>query len=163
MPFAAMERQADEVSSIMHFVDAQREALLAKLDGITLEQATSTPTASALSVYGIVKHCAFVERRWVLAGVGDREIPGIWPPPQGGREKEFRAEDGESIESLRDFYAQVVADNRSVIDAITDPGKILGNTLDVRWILLHLIEELARHAGQADIIRESIDGVTEGP
>lgn len=163
MPFTPMERRPDELSSIMLFVDAQRDALLAKLDGLTLEQATSTPTPSALSVFTIVKHCAHVERRWVQAGILDREVPGIWPNPPESRGKEFQAEDGETIESLRAFYAQVVDDNRKVIDDVGDPGvQVMGGALDRRWILLHLIEELARHCGQADIIREAVDGAVEG-
>ena len=147
----------------MLFVDAMRGALLEKLDGLTDEQASSKPTVSELSVFGIVKHCAHVERRWVLAGIGDREIPGIWPPPPEARASEFVAEDGQTIGWLREFYAQVAEDNRKVIDAIDDLGRVLGTGLDARWILLHLIEELARHAGQADIIRESIDGAVASP
>ena len=159
MPFAEMQRQPDELSSIMLFVDAQRDALLAKLDGLTFEQATSTPTVSALSVFTIVKHCANVERRWVQAAIGG--VPGLWPAPPGTRDKEFRAEPDDSIESLRAFYAEVVAANRSVIEGIADLGAELPAGVDARWVLLHLVEELARHAGQADIVREAIDGAVE--
>ena len=162
MPFTPMERQADELASLQFFVDHQRAALLAKLDGLTLEEATATPTPSALSVWAIVKHCAHVERRWVQAAILDREVAGVYPNPPGAREREFRAEDGETIESLRAFYAGVAADNQRVLDEQRDLGRqVLGGVLDVRWILLHLIEELARHCGQADIIREAVDGAVE--
>jgi len=164
MPFTPMERQADELSSLMLFVDAQREALLAKLDGLTLDQATSTPTPSSLSVFAIVKHCAHVERRWVQAGVLDREVPGIWPNPPERREKEFVAEEGETLDSLRAFYTEVVEENRAVLDGLRDlDTPVMGGAVDHRWILLHLIEELARHCGQADVIREAIDGAVEEP
>jgi len=162
MPFTPMERQADELSSLQLFLDHQRIALLAKLDGLTLEQATETPTPSSLSVWSIVKHCANVERRWVQAAILDREVPGVYPSPPGAREREFSAEAGETIDSLRAFYADVDADNQRVLDEQRDLGRpVLGGMLDVRWILLHMIEELARHCGQADIIREAVDGAVE--
>ena len=162
MPFVPMERQADELASLQFFLDHQRLALLAKLDGLTLEQATETPTPSSLSVWGIVKHCAHVERRWVQAAILDREVPGVYPNPPGARDREFRVGDGETIDSLRAFYADVVADNQRVLDEQRELNRqVLGGALDVRWILLHLIEELARHCGQADIIREAVDGAVE--
>lgn len=110
-----------------------------------------------LSLYGIVKHCAFVERRWVLGAIGRRLIPGIVPPEH--REQEFRAEPGEDIDSLRTFYADVARDDDVVLDGITDLDAWSGREgMNVRSVLLHLIEELAQHRGQADIIRETIDG-----
>jgi hypothetical protein len=152
---AAFERRGDELGALRLFVDAQRADLLAQLDGLTDDEARSKPTVSELSLFGIVKHCAFVERRWVLAGIGDREIPGIYPAVD--RDQEFRPDEGEDVEWLRRFYATVAADNDALLDALADVTATLGNGLDPRWVLLHLIEELARHAGQADIIRESID------
>lgn len=149
----------DELTALRMFLGGQREMLLAKLDGLTLEQATSTPTVSDLSVFGIVKHCAFVERRWVLAAIGDRLVPGVYPP--GDRDQEFRADPGEDIEWVRDFYAGIVCDNDVVLDGITDLGALTSQNFDARRVLLHLIEEISQHHGQADIIRESIDGVKD--
>ena len=147
----------DELSDLRRFLASHREGLMALLDGLTLEQATSTPTVSELSVYGIVKHCAFVERRWVLGAIGRRLIPGIVPPEN--RAQEFRAEQGEGLDWVRAFYAEVASDNDVVLDGITDLDAWSGREgMNIRSVLLHLIEELAQHRGQADIIRESIDG-----
>jgi uncharacterized damage-inducible protein DinB len=146
----------DQLTDLRRFLASHREALLDMLDGLTLEQATSTPTVSELSLYGIVKHCAFVERRWVLGAIGRQLIPGIVPPEN--RAQEFRADAGEDLDWLRGFYARVAGDDE-VLDAIADLDAQSGREgMSVRAVLLHLIEELAQHRGQADIIRESIDG-----
>lgn len=146
----------DQLSELRRFLATHREALLDMLDGITFEQATSMPTVSDLSLYGIVKHCAFVERRWVLGAIGRQLIPGIVPPEN--RDQEFRADPGEDLDWLRQFYAGVARENDVVLDAC-DPDAWSGREgMTVRGVLLHLIEELAQHRGQADILREAIDG-----
>ena len=149
----------DELHALRRFLAGQRDALVAKLDGLTLEQATSTPTASDLSLFAIVKHCAFVERRWVLGVIAQRQIPGVYPPVD--RPQEFRADAGEDLDSLRAFYAAIALDNDVVLDGFTDPGALVGRDRTVREVLLHLLEEVAQHHGHADIIRESIDGVKD--
>jgi uncharacterized damage-inducible protein DinB len=147
----------DQLTDLRLFLATHREALLGMLDGLTLEQATSTPTVSDLSVWGIVKHCAFVERRWVLGAIGRKLIPGIVPP--GDRDQEFRADPGEDLDWLRSFYAGIARENDEVLDDISDLDAGSGREgMNVRSVLLHLIEELAQHRGQADIIRESLDG-----
>jgi hypothetical protein len=78
----------EQLAGLRAFLGDQRRGLVALLDDLTLEQATSTPTASDLSLFAIVKHCAFVERRWVLGVIDRRRIPGIVPAEH--REQEFR-------------------------------------------------------------------------
>jgi hypothetical protein len=147
----------DQLTDLRQFLATHRDALLGMLDGLTIEQATSTPTVSELSLWGIVKHCAFVERRWVLGAIGRQVIPGIVPPED--RPQEFRVDPGEDIAWLGDFYAGIARDNDVVLDGITDLDAWSGRDgMNNRSVLLHLIEELAQHRGQADIIRESIDG-----
>jgi hypothetical protein len=148
-----------ELHALRRFLAGQRDALVAKLDGLTLEQATSIPTVSDLSLFAVVKHCAFVERRWVLGVIAQRVIPGVVPPVD--RPQEFRADPGEDLDWLRAFYADVVRTNDEVLDAVDDPGARVGRDRSVRDVLLHLLEEVAQHHGHADIIRESIDGVKE--
>jgi hypothetical protein len=151
---------SDQLSDLRTFLASHREALLGMLDGLTVEQATSTPTVSELSLYGIVKHCAFVERRWVLGAIGRQLIPGIVPPEN--RAQEFRADRGEDIEWLRSFYKGIALDDDVVLDGITDLDAWSGREgMNVRSVLLHLLEELAQHRGQADIIREAIDGTRD--
>jgi hypothetical protein len=140
--------------------------------GLTDEQARQTPTKSALSVGGLVKHVAQTERNWqdiILrrssAGGGDPEsyMDG------------FRLLPGETLESVLAVYAEVAADTETIIAGIDDLDQPVPVPKDqpwfpadvdawsVRWVLLHLIEETARHAGHADIIRENVDGALAVP
>ena len=147
----------DQLTGLREFLRNQRDGLVGLLDDLTLEQATSTPTASDLTLFAIVKHCAFVERRWVLGVIARRRIPGVVPAEH--REQEFRADPGEDLDWLRAFYAGIVVENDEVLDALTDldtPNP--DRDMNPREVLLHLLEEIAQHRGQADIIRESIDG-----
>ena len=104
-----------------------------------------------------MKHVAYVEQRWFQLEVARRDIPGLWPPPD---DRELRVEPGDTIESIRAFYEEIIAENREIWAAVDELDSLSGFNLNRRWVLLHLIEELARHAGHADIIREAIDGTT---
>src|SRR4051812_46607223 len=140
------------------FLEEQRAALLRKLDGLSEEQARSHPTPSAFCMLTLVKHVAFVERRWFQLEIARRDIPGLWPPPD---DRELRVEDADTIASVRALYRATIDENRETPAAVDALASIPPPTgLNRRWVLLHLIEEVARHAGHADIIREAIDGTT---
>ena len=141
------------------FLDEQRAAILRKFDGLTQQQAVSHPTVSDICMLTLVKHVAFVERRWFQLEVARRQVPGLWPPPD---RRELEVEEGDTVESIRSLYEGVIADNQAILGAVTDLDSRSETNVNRRWVLLHLIEELARHAGHADIIRESIDGATGG-
>jgi uncharacterized damage-inducible protein DinB len=153
----AFEGPPDELSGLAMFLEEQRAGLLRNLDGLTDEQATSHPTASSFCMLTLVKHVAFVERRWFQLEVARRQIEGLWPPPD---DREMEIEPGDSVESVRAFYEQITAENREILAGVDDLDSLSEIGLNRRWILLHLIEEIARHAGHADLIRESIDGRT---
>lgn len=148
-----------ELDGLRMFLEEQRAAILRNLDGLTDEQAVSHPTVSDFCMLTLVKHVAFVERRWFQLEVARRDLPGLWPPPD---EAELRLEPGDTVESIRTFYEEIIAENRQILDAVDELDSLSGFNLNRRWVVLHLIEELARHAGQADIVRETIDGTT-GP
>jgi Protein of unknown function (DUF664) len=148
-----------EIAGLAMFLEEQRAAILRKVDGLTEEQATGHPTVSAFCLLTLVKHVAFVERRWFQLEIARREIEGLWPPPD---DREFRIEPDDTMASVRSFYEAVIDENRAILAEVDDLDSLSKFGLNRRWVLLHLIEELARHAGQADIIRESIDGVTGG-
>ena len=153
VPFVGLP---DELSGLTMFLEEQRAAILRNLDGLTDEQAMSNPTVSEFCMLTLVKHVAFVERRWFQLEIARRDVPGLWPPPD---DRELRLEPGDTVASIRDFYEGIVAENRAFLADVTDLDSLSANSLNRRWILLHLIEELARHAGHADVIRESIDGM----
>jgi hypothetical protein len=151
----AFEGPPDELSGLAMFLDEQRASLLRKLDGLTDEQAKLHPTASAFCMLTLVKHVAFVERRWFQLEVARRDIEGLWPPPD---ERELEIEPGDTVESIRALYEGIVAENREILAGVTDLDSLSPTGLNRRWVVLHLIEEIARHAGHADLIRETIDG-----
>jgi hypothetical protein len=152
------EAQPDEKTGLGVFLDGQRESLLRKVDGLSDEQATTRPTPSDFCLLVLLKHVAFVERRWFQLEIARRDVPGLWPPSDPG---EMQVEDGDTVASIRAFYEGIIEENRALLADVDELDSISPSTgLNRRWVLLHLVEELARHAGHADIIREAIDGAT---
>ena len=151
-----------ERAGLIEFLDDQREALIAKVDGLTDAQARLTPTASALSLLSILKHSAIWERRWFQVIVAGRRFPGEWPEVRpADPDAAFRLDDVDTIVSVvADYRTQIAAAQEILrthdLDAPCAFPELAERNL--RWVALHLIEETARHAGHADIIRETIDG-----
>jgi uncharacterized damage-inducible protein DinB len=152
----------DERTGLVVFLDAQRRAVLGKLDGLSDDEARLAPTASTLSPLAIVKHLGYVERRWFQVTLAGRELPGVWPVEDWAAE--FRLDPDDSVESVAAFYRAMVADSAATTATFASPDEPCRHPemtyLNLRWILLHMIEETARHTGHMDIVRESIDGVT---
>ena len=159
----------DERDGLLAFLAQQRDALRFAVHGLTDEQASSTPTASALSLAGLIKHSARVERHWIAGVILQRPLPGDGPADYAAG---FRLAPGETVAGVLAEYAAVAAETEAIIAGIPDLGQAVPVPRDapwfpqdveawsVRWVLLHLIQETARHAGHADIIRESQDGAT---
>jgi hypothetical protein len=153
---------ADERDGLLIFLAQQRDALRAAALGLTDEQARLTPTASTLSLGGLIKHCARTERRWVVAGIAGQPLPGLWPPEDWPAD--FRLEADETLAGVVDYYAETAGLTEQIVAAAADLGMPTANDerVSLRWVLLHLIKETARHAGHADIIRESLDSQRAG-
>ena len=156
----------DERSTLIEFLRQQRYVLKVAAFGLTDEQAQAAPSVSALSVGGVIKHVALTERHWMQRIVEQRELE---TPPEAEYEDGFRFLAGETLESVLAFYDEVAAETERIIaDSELDrlvpiPKGVPWFPQDeehwsLRWVLLHIIEETARHAGHADIVRESIDG-----
>ena len=158
MPPTPFEPQPDEKTALGFFLDVQRGALLSKLAGLTDGQATTRSTVSAFCMLTLVKHVAFTEHRWFQLEVARRDIAGLWPPPD---DRELRVEDGDTVASISAHYEGIIAENREILAEVDELDSISPSTgLNRRWVLFHVLEEVARHAGHADILRESIDGLT---
>jgi uncharacterized damage-inducible protein DinB len=152
----------DERDALLTFLGQQRMALRAAVHGLTDEQARATPTASSLSLGGLIKHAARTERRWVVAGIAGEPLPGLWPIENW--DADFQLDPGETLDSLTAYYAETAAMTERIVAGVTDLGQALAIDPEqsVRWVLLHLIKETARHAGHADLIREAVDGQRAG-
>jgi hypothetical protein len=98
----------------------------------------------------------------VVAGVAGQPLPGLWPVRDW--EDDFLLDQDETLASLLSYYADTVKQTQQIIAEIADLGQptVADPEKSVRWILLHLIKETSRHAGHADIIRETLDGQLAG-
>ena len=164
---------ADEREGLLAYIAQQREAIRFAAHGLTDEQARATPTASALSIGGLVKHVAAMERGW-MDTVLQRDR-GSTEEAESSYHDAFRLTSGETLAGALEEYDRVARETDAVIADIADLGQPVPEprgvpwfpedvkAWSVRWVLLHLIEETARHAGHADIVRESIDGATAWP
>jgi len=125
--------------------------------------ARATPAAGDLSLGGLIKHSARTERRWVLAGIAGQPLPGLWPVENWA--DDFRVDPDETLAGLLSYYADTARQTEQVVAEVADLGQPQATDPErsVRWVLLHLIKETSRHAGHADIIRETLDGRTAGP
>ncbi len=158
-PMVAAERAALET-----WLDYHRETLLFKCQGLTSEQLARRAVApSSLSLLGLVRHMAEVERWWFRrsfdgqADAGDLFCSDEVPDGDFDLAEASGAE--ADLATFRDEceLARRTASGRSLDETFTSSR---GNKGDLRWIYLHMIEEYARHNGHADILREQIDGVT---
>jgi hypothetical protein len=144
------------------FLDLQRDGLIRKIEGVSDADARRTPTASALSLLGIVKHCALWERRWFQVVVAGQRFPGEWPEGDyTGMAEDFVVGEQDTVEYWVASYREQAAISREITAGIKLDAPCARTDLadrNLRWVLLHLIEETARHAGHADIIRETLDG-----
>jgi uncharacterized damage-inducible protein DinB len=164
---------ADECGGLLGYLAHQRHLVRVAAHGLSDEQARATPTVSALSVGGLIKHLALVERHWIDLVLQRPRRPQT--EAVAAHVASFRLGPDETLAHVLDDYAQAERETDAVIASITDLGQRVPVPKDVpwfpkdvdawsvRWVLLHLIEETARHLGHADIIRESIDGATAIP
>ena len=155
--FAASEREALE-----GFLDAQREGLIRKIEGIDDATARNAPTASSLSLLGLVKHSAIWERRWFQVVMGGREVPDEWPTVRTEpRDADLMVGENDTVDHWVAYYREQIEQSRAVAASMDLDSPCARPDLiecNVRYVLFHMIEETARHAGHADIIRETLDG-----
>ena len=161
----------DERALLLAYVAQQRGGIRNAAYGLSDEQARLTPSASTLSIGGLVKHVAETEQGWVDMIV-QRQRGGSKEDQEAAYMDAFRLRPDETLAGALAHYDDVAKETEAVVRAVgdlNDPVPIpkgvpwFPSDVDawtVRWVLLHLIEETARHAGHADIVRESIDGAT---
>jgi uncharacterized damage-inducible protein DinB len=158
----------DERDLLLAYIAQQRDGLRNAAFGLTDEQAALTPSASALSIGGLVRHVTAMERSWVDM-ILQRQRPREEAEAAYGEDFIFRP--GDSLTAALAGLDQAAKETEAALaDIELDrpvpvpkgvpwfPADV--EAWSVRWVLIHLVEEIARHAGHADIIRESIDGAT---
>jgi len=153
---------------LLAYLDQQRHGVRNAAYGLTDEEARLTPLPSALSIGGLIKHLTETESGWI--DVVLQRDPGSAADRQSAYEDNFRLGPDETVADALGRYLDVAAETEAVVTGIGDLGHAVPvpkgvpwfpddvEAWSVRWVLLHLVEETARHAGHADLIRESIDG-----
>ncbi|MGA8112650.1 MAG: DinB family protein [Actinocatenispora sp.] len=167
MPWTAPEVErsdeplvADELTMLTGWLEWHRGTLLHKCAGLTGEQlAQWSVPPSNLSLLGLVRHMADVERAWFRSRFGGEDVPALFP----GEDEVFEAADAaHAEEDFARFTAECAAARVAVegagLDETFEHHK--HGTMSLRWVYVHMIEEYARHNGHADLLRERIDGVT---
>ncbi len=160
MPFAVSEKE-----TLCALLDQQRAAMVAICAGCSDEDLRKHLVPSETTILGIVKHLAFVEGWWFHTVFGAQ--PDIGPSSVEDPNADFRIEPHESTEYILDFYAAQCDKSNELVTAASlddlghDPRPSARKDVSLRWIVTRMIAETARHAGQADILREQLDGAVE--
>jgi uncharacterized damage-inducible protein DinB len=148
------------------YLDYQRQTMLAKSEGLDREQMARRLLPSTLTLGGLLYHLALVEEDWMevrFLGLAERE-PWAGIDWDADPDWEFGAGAGMEPEQLRQRYRDACDRSRQAMSQATSLDQMSvkplrnGQHFSLRWILLHLLEETARHAGHADLLREAIDG-----
>jgi uncharacterized damage-inducible protein DinB len=158
----------DELSLLSEFLDYHRATLVMKVSGLTQDQLAVRLGPSTLTLAGLVKHLALVEDDWFQKDLLGRAMPEPWAsaPFDEDRDWDFHSAVHDSPSDLLALYAAACERSRAAVAEVGDPAAWAarplrdGTRINLRWILLHMIEETARHNGHADLLRESIDGQT---
>lgn len=144
----------DERELLLQWLNFLRESVIGKLDGLTDEQGRWRPDGKLISLLGIVNHLTHVEWRWIDGSMLGREVSRT--------EEEFSPGPELSVQAAVAAYRDRAAATDSAVRAMPSLSQpsIAGEDRDLRWVLIHLINETARHAGHADATRELLDGTT---
>ncbi|MEH0928333.1 DinB family protein [Micromonospora sp. CPCC 205558] len=155
-----LARTGDERAVLTSFLDFHRAVLLRKLRGLSDADARRRLVPSATTLLGLVKHLSMVERNWFPTLLAPE--PGdVYLTSEEDAVASFLLSDEESVAGVVEAYERACTRSREIVASVdldhVVPHPQLGE-VSVRWILVHLIEETARHAGHADILRELTDG-----
>jgi uncharacterized protein DUF664 len=145
----------DELQTLRDTLDGMRAGVLGKLAGLSEEDARRSTVPSGTNVAGLVQHLTFVESLWF------EEVVAGGKAARGKRT--MQVDPAVTVTRLRTEYREACAASDAIMAAIGDPDAPVtrnGNRHDLRWAILAVIGETARHAGHADIIREQLDGKT---
>jgi uncharacterized damage-inducible protein DinB len=162
--------RAGEAESLLAFLDYHRATLRMKVAGLDSAQLGRTVAPSSMTLGGLVKHLTLVEDSWFSVVLAGNPYDEPWDSVdwEADPDWEWRTGSTESPETLMAAYEKTIARvdgniaaalERGGLDAVSvKESRHGGGAFSLRWILLHMIEEYARHNGHADLLRESIDG-----
>ena len=152
MSFESPDGLADERTMLVGWLDLYRDVMVMKVEDLDEERARFKPTPSANSLHTLIVHLTGVERNWFEHVIAGREI-------QRDRDAEFEDSDVTVADVIAAYRAQCARSNDVVASVGSLDDECAGRKgFSIRWVLHHMLEETARHAGHADITRELLDG-----
>lgn len=162
---------ADETATLLGFLDFQRATLAWKCAGLDAVGLNATIAASTMTLGGLLKHMVYVEDVWFSRRLHGRDPSPPWDTVDwdADRDWEWHTAAADTPEQLRTMWQDTVARSQSLVaEALAHGGLDQlaqrkwpdGRSPSLRWILVHMIEEYARHNGHADLLREAVDGLT---
>lgn len=161
-----------EIETLLGFLDYQRATLKLKTDGVSDADLARSISPTNMTLGGLIKHLSYVEDYWFTQIVGESPMPEPWLNVDWSADPDWdwNSAAGDKGDNLRSLWEQsrrrsdnVVSKKLSEGDAVMDQtysawgGK---GSASLRWVLVHMIEEYARHNGHADLLRQSVDGQT---
>jgi hypothetical protein len=163
--------RADEVTALRGFLDYHRDTFRWKCSGLTQQQLAQKLPPSEMTLGGMMKHLALVEVGWFGKTLAGQPYPPLFDSVdwESDPDWEWRTAADDDPQELREIYDDCVRRADAAIEEALSRGGLETESVgqsssdgafNLRWIMLHLIEEYARHNGHADLIRESIDGET---
>ena len=162
---------ADETGTLVGFLEYQRATLAWKCEGLDTKGLTAKVAASSMTLGGLLKHLAYVEDHWFSRWLHGRDPQPPWDTVdwRADPDWDWRSAADDTPEQLLALWRDAVGRSRILVtEALADGGLGQlarrtwpdGRAPSLRWILCHMIEEYARHNGHADLLRESVDGLT---
>jgi len=163
---------AEVVDTLEEFLDYFRSVLLRKADGLDETQARARVGASTLDILGLIRHMAVVEQWWFTQAFAGSDEVTRWHDP-ADPDSDFHHTEGDTLDAARAALLEEIDQSRSVVAAAASLDQL--TAIDVgppenpdrygrrslRWVMVHMIEEYARHCGHADLLREAIDGTVD--
>lgn len=143
---------------LVGFLDFYRSVMIRKVEGVDHAGLRASPVESGTSLGGLIKHLAYVERSWFQDRWAGLEVDFPWT--REDPDADFRLDDEETAESLIALYRRECSESQRIINGADLDASVMmtrGET-SLRWLIAHMIEETARHAGHADLLRELYDG-----
>ena len=158
--------QGDQRDQLLGFLQYQRDTLRLKAGGLDAAQLGATLAPSDMTLGGLVKHLALVEHWWVRRVFRGEEYAEPWASVdwEADPDWDWHSALDDTPEQIWGLYDATLAEVDAVLAGAdvespsAKPSRRTGEPFNLRWILLHLVEEYARHNGHADLIRQSIDG-----
>ena len=169
LPVAPFSATPGEVDGLLGALNRNRRTFDWKTRGLDADALRRTLGASTMTLGGLVKHLALVEDHYFTHQLLGRDYPDVWRPMGENPNWDWESAADDSPDELRSLWLESVARSEAAVEEVLAEGQGLDRMLvssdwpelpNLRRVLIDLVEEYARHTGHADLIRESIDGLT---